>query len=124
MRVPRDWCLDPLIAAHGLCLHSLSLCLHSLDYVTGVPRGEKALGYVSASFILLSHLSVCICDGAHYMDFLCSLCSTGQHLQWQEHGLHCKLHWTAGENPTDMYREGQADRKVETQTSLTYGQMD
>lgn len=28
------------------------LCLHSPDYATGVPRGEKALGYVSASFII------------------------------------------------------------------------
>lgn len=42
--VPHSSYLDPLIAAHG--------CLRSPDYVTGVPRGEKALGYVSALFII------------------------------------------------------------------------
>lgn len=45
-------CLDPLIAAQCLYLCFLPLRVRSLDYVTGVPRGEKALGYVSTSFII------------------------------------------------------------------------
>lgn len=43
-----------IIAAHGLLSLSLHVCT---DYITGVPRGEKALGYVSTCFVIYLTLS-------------------------------------------------------------------
>lgn len=55
--------------------------------MTGVPRGEKALGYVSLSLSFSLFLSL-----AHQNSIL-----SGEHLQRSQHGVHGELHRYSGE---------------------------
>lgn len=74
------------------------------DYITGVPRGEKALGYVSILKISDPELEKLYCNQTSYqihddlyqihdvclrgLFSLCWCALAGEHFRWPEHGVH------------------------------------